>query len=184
MLYKSGPKFKCIKCLKLLLSEVVAADTRSLTDFISSLHVSFRIPTRLRKVKCHNLKNIPSSRHSPIHARHIIFILYQRYVLLASVDFYLSTFKTTNFVKAMEILRELRHRKIFYVNSKLSLLKVYVFFLDQISISSPFSSSAYFTDTYTDTGYFIDKFCRVCACISKEQFYLNFIASVNSYRFT
>lgn len=113
MPYKSGPKFKCIKCLKLLLSEVVAADTRSLTDFISSLHVSFRIPSRLRKVKCHHLENIPSSRHSPIHARHIIFILYQRYVLLASVDFYLSTFKTTNFVKAMEILRELRHRKIF-----------------------------------------------------------------------
>ena len=132
-----------------------------------------------------SLKNIPSSRHSAIYARHIIFS-YQRYVSLASVDFYLSTFKTTNFVKvkAMEILRELRHRKIFYVNSKLSLLKVYVFSLDQISISSPFSSSAYFTDTYTDTGYFIDKFCRVFACISKEQFYLNFIASVNFYRFT
>lgn len=41
------------------------------------------------------------------------FFIYQRYVSLASVDFYLSTFKTTNFVKAMEILRELRHRKIF-----------------------------------------------------------------------
>ena len=128
-----------------------------------------------------SLKNIPSSRHSAIYARHIIFS-YQRYVSLASEDFYLSTFKTTNFVKAIKIVRELRHRNFFYVNSKLSLLKVYVFSLDQISISSQFSSSAYFTDTYT--GYFIDKFCRVFACISKEQFYLNFIASVNSYRFT
>ena len=168
MLYKSGPKFKCIKCLKL--SEVVAADTRSLTDFISSLHVSFRIPRRLRNVKCHHHKNIPSSCHSPIHARNIIFI-YQRYVSLASVDFYLSTFKTTNFVKAMEILRELRHRKIFYVNSKLSLLKVYVFFLDQISISSPFSSSAYFTDTYTNTVTLLINFAE-CARVSVKS---NFI---------
>lgn len=128
MPYKSGPKFKCIKCLKLLLSEVVAADTRSLTDFISSLHVSFRIPSRLRKVKCHHLENIPSSRHSPIHARHIIFILYQRYVLLASVDFYLTTFKTTNFVKAMEILRELRHRKIFFMSTASFRCLRYMFF--------------------------------------------------------
>lgn len=45
-----------------------------------------------------SLKNIPSSRHSAIYAHHIIFS-YQRYVSLASEDFYLSTFKTTNLLR-------------------------------------------------------------------------------------